>query len=372
VILSGGGTGGHIYPALAVAQALRQEAGPGGPPDLLYVGVSGRLDAAIVGQAALPFAAVRAGPLRVSSPLGALRGLANLAIGSVQAWRLLGRFQPDAVFATGGYGSGPVGVAARLRRRPLLVYLPDIRAGWAVRLLSRLATNIAATTEQALSALPAGKAVIVGYPVREHFWSASREEARGRFGLPADARVLLVSGASQGARSLNVAVAEQLNELLETCYVLHLTGRTDETEMRARRDALPEATRERYRVFGYLEEMADAMAAADLAVLRAGASVLGELPAMGLPAVLVPGVYEGGYDQRANARYLEERGAAVVLENERLDRLSEVVRRLLSDGAKRHAMGEAARRLAQPEAARRIARMLQEASAGSSDRGLAA
>jgi UDP-N-acetylglucosamine--N-acetylmuramyl-(pentapeptide) pyrophosphoryl-undecaprenol N-acetylglucosamine transferase len=339
---------------------------------MLYVGVRGRLDDSIVGKAGLPFAAVRAGPLRVGSPLGALRGIADLALGSLQAWRLLGRYQPDAVFATGGYGSVPVGVAARLRCRPLLVYLPDIRPGWAVRLLSRLATHIAATNEQALAELPAGKAVAVGYPVRQRFWAASREEARGQLGLPADEDVLLVSGASQGAHSLNLAVAEQLDELLDVCHVLHLAGRVDETELRARREALPEAERARYHVFGYLEEMADAMAAADLAVLRAGASVLGELPASGLPAVLVPGVYEGGYDQRANARYLEDQGAAVVLENDRLERLNEVVRELLSDDARRRAMGEAARRLAQPEAAGRIARMLRDVSAGGSSQGVAA
>ncbi len=372
MILSGGGTGGHIYPALAVAQALRQETGTGASPEMLYVGVRGRLDDSIVGRAGLQFAAVRAGPLRVGSPLAALRNLANLSLGTLQAWRVLGRFRPDVVFATGGYGSVPVGVAARLRRRPLLVYLPDVRPGWAVRLLSRLATRIAATNELASGGLPAGKAVAVGYPVRESFWAASRKDARGRLGLPADADVLLVSGASQGAHSLNVAIAEQLDDLLEICQVVHLTGQTDEPVLRARRDALPEAKRGRYHVFGYLEEMADAMAAADLAVLRAGASVLGELPAAGLPAVLVPGVYEGGYDQRANARYLEERGAALVLEGRRLDRLTEVVRELLSDDARRRAMGEAARRLAQPDAARRIARMLREVSLESSAQGVAA
>ena len=183
MILSGGGTGGHIYPALAVAQALRQEPGAEGPPELLYVGVRGRLDEVIVGQAGLPFEAVRAGPLRVGSPLGILRGLANLVAGTAQAWRLLGRHRPDVVFATGGYASVPVGIAARWRRRPLLVYLPDVRPGWAVRLLSRLATRIATTTERALSELPAGKADVVGYPVREAFWSANREEARRRLGL---------------------------------------------------------------------------------------------------------------------------------------------------------------------------------------------
>lgn len=357
VVLSGGGTGGHVYPALAVAEALRQE--PGGDVELLYVGVRGRLDETIVQEAGLPFEAVPAGPLRVGSPLAALGGLARLVAGSVQAWRLLGRFRPDAVFATGGYASVPVGIAARGRGRPLLVYLPDVRPGWAVRILARLATRIATSTDHSLAELPKEKSVAVGYPVREAFWAAQRAQARERLGLPLDANVLLVSGASQGARSLNLAVAGQLERLLELTHVVHLTGRADEAKLRARREALPEAQRARYHVLGYTNEMAGAMAAADLAVLRAGASVLGELPAVGLPAVLVPGVYDG-WDQTPNARYLEEQGAAVVLENGRLDRLTDVVRELLSDDARRYAMGEMARRLAQPDAARRLARMLHE------------
>ena len=135
--------------------------------------------------------------------------------------------------------------------------------------------------------------------------------------------MLLVTGASQGARSINRAVAEQLDALLEVCVVLHLTGRADEAELRSKRDALPEGRRDRYHVLGYLDDMSSAMAAADLAVMRSGASVLGEPPAAGLPAILVPGEYEGGHNQRDNARYLQEQDAAVVLENEQLDKLSE-------------------------------------------------
>lgn len=362
MVLSGGGTGGHIYPALAVAQALRQQAGPGDAPELLYIGVRGRMDEQLVGPTGLPFQAVRAGPLRVGSPLGFVRGLANLLVGSAQAWRLLGRFRPDAVFATGGYASVPVGIAARARRRPLVVYLPDVRPGWAVRLLARLATRIATTAERSLSELPAGKAEAVGYPVRDAFWSATRDEARRRLGLPIDEKVLLVTGASQGAHRLNTAVSDQLTGLLDLCHVLHLTGRADEALLQQRRAALPEDTQSRYHVFAYLDDMAGAMAAADLAIMRAGASVLGELPAAALPAVLVPGVYEG-WDQTPNARLLEEQGAAVVLENDQLGRLTDVVRELLTDDARRIAMGEAARRLARPDAARRIARIVQEAAA---------
>ncbi len=232
-----------------------------------------------------------------------------------------------------------------------------------MRLLSRLANRLATTTERSLRELPAGKTTVTGYPVREAFWSANRQEARRRLGLPQDDLVLLITGASQGARTINVAVADRIEELLEMAHVLHLTGRADEAEMRAVRDALPDAIRERYHVLGFLEDMAGAMAASDLAVMRAGASVLGELPAAGLPAVLVPGFYEAGYNQLPNAQYLESQGAAVIVENSQLGMLVGVVHELLSDGERRRAMGEAARRLAQPDAARRVASMLMEMAA---------
>ena len=355
VILAGGGTGGHIYPALAVAESLRRASDE---HELRYVGVSGRMDDRIVGRFGLPFESVSAGQLRVRSPLAMLRGVWQLLLGTLQAWRLLGRFAPDAVFATGGYASVPVGIAARLRRRSLLLYLPDVNPGWAVRLLSRLAGRIVTTTERSLDDLPREKSSAIGYPVRAAFWLAERATARERLGLPADENVLLVGGASQGARRINVAVRDQLDDLLDQCHILHLTGASDEAELRERRNALPAAKRGRYHVEGYLDEMADAMVAADLAVLRSGASVLGELPAAGLAAVLVPGVYEGGYNQRANARYMEEQGAAIVLENEELGRLSDVVRDLLADDAKRQAMAEAARAMARPDAADQIAAIL--------------
>ncbi len=359
MILSGGGTGGHIYPALAVGQALR--AGQNANAlELLYIGVRGRMDEDIVGRAGLPFQAVRAGALRVGSPIAALHGAFALAVGTVQAWRILGRFRPDAVFATGGYASVPVGVAARARRTALLVYLPDVRPGWAVRLLARLATRIATTTERSLAQLPSGKATATGYPVRDDFWTAERATARQRLGLTEAGHLLLVGGASQGARRINEAVSEQLEDLLDVCHVLHLTGTDGEGAMRKRRDALPAPLRDRYHVHGYHEDMASAMMAADLAVLRSGASVLGELPAAGLPAILVPGVYEGGYNQRANARFMQEQGAAIVLENEELDRLAATVRGLLADEGRRTSMAAAARAMARPDAAATIAGMVRD------------
>jgi UDP-N-acetylglucosamine--N-acetylmuramyl-(pentapeptide) pyrophosphoryl-undecaprenol N-acetylglucosamine transferase len=346
-----------VYPALAVAEALQELSGG---HELLYIGVRGRMDEQIVRNRGLPFEAVRAAPVRVGSLAGALRNGAQLSAGVLDAWRALGRLRPDAVFATGGYASVPVGVAAWLRRRPLVVYLPDVTPGWAVRLLARIATRLATTTEESLPQLPAGKAQATGYPVRAAFRHAERYDARERLGLPEDEPVLLVTGASQGARSINRAVWEQLDQLLSISHVLHLTGRADEDEGRKRREHLQKAWQHRYHVFGYLEDMASAMTAADLAVMRAGASVLGEVPAAGLASILVPGVYEGGHNQHDNAQFLRKQGAAVVLENEQLGELGKAVRELLSHDVRRRWMAEAARRLARPDAARTIAGMLED------------
>ena len=368
MVLAGGGTGGHVYPGLAVARALGAEMQAKGEPlELLYIGVRGRIDETIVPREGIAFRAVSAGPLRGSSPISFVRNAMRLALGVVQSVRTLRRFKPDAVFATGGYASVPVGVAARLLRKPLVVFLPDVTPGWAVRLLSRLATRMTTTSERALAYLPAKKTVVCGYPVRGDFWTmtraaARREEARRALGLPFDEKVLLVTGASLGARSINEAIVSALPRLLERCVVLHVTGADDEAWAMEQRARLPAAQQQRYVVRGYLDAMPAAMIAADLAVCRAGASPLGELPAAGLPAVLVPGEYEG-WSQAPNAEFLAAEGAAVVLRNADLPRVGEVVVELLADENRLAAMRAAAQKLARPDAARDLARVLMEVAA---------
>lgn len=362
VVFAGGGTGGHVYPGLAVARALQGECATRAVPlDVLYVGVRGRVDEQIVPRAGLQFRAISAGQLRVSSPWTFARNLVRLAWGVAQSLRILRNFRPDAVFATGGYASVPVGVAARLLRRPLVVYLPDVAPGWAVRVLARLATRMTTTSERALEHLP-GKTEVVGYPVREEFWTLDRTAARERMGLPLQASVLLVTGASLGARRINEAIAAGLPQLLEHGDVVHVTGAADQGRADSQRASLPPEAQRRYHIHGFLEDMPAAMHAADLVVSRSGASTLGELPAAGLGAVLVPGEYEG-WSQAPNAEYLAAHGAAVVLKNAELDRLADVTLDLLNDGARLARMGAAAKSLARPQAARDLARILLEEAA---------
>jgi UDP-N-acetylglucosamine--N-acetylmuramyl-(pentapeptide) pyrophosphoryl-undecaprenol N-acetylglucosamine transferase len=217
------------------------------------------------------------------------------------------------------------------------------------------------TSEAALAHLPREKTTVVGYPVREEFWSISREEARARLDLPLDAKVLLVTGASLGAKSINEALVAALPQLLEQCVVLHVTGAGEEAWAIEQRSKIS-TNADRYIVRGYLDDMPSAMIATDLAVMRAGASTLGELPAAGLPAVLVPGEYEG-WSQAPNAEYLQEQGAAVMLRNAELSRLGGVVSVLLSDDVRLASMRTAMKSLARPEAAQDLARVLVEVAA---------
>lgn len=363
VILTGGGTGGHVYPALAVAAALREAATAERPVELLFVGPGSRGEEELVHRAGLRFEPVRAGALRVAAPWNLARGLFNLMLGTIQAARAVGRFRPDVVLATGGYASVPVALAARLRGRPLVVYLPDLVPGLAVRVLARLAHRVAATASPTLARLPSGKTVVTGYPVRPGFLEAERQEGRRRLGLDPQRPTLFVSGGSQGGRSINRAVADQLSRLVELWQVVHVSGRSDHAWLGQARERLPDDRRSAYHLHAYLhDEMPWAMAAADLAVMRAGGSTLGELTALGLPAILVPYPYAGGH-QQANARYLEDLGGAAVLEDADLSHLFERVREVLDDRPRLESMSAALRAAARPEAAREIARLVLEAVA---------
>jgi UDP-N-acetylglucosamine--N-acetylmuramyl-(pentapeptide) pyrophosphoryl-undecaprenol N-acetylglucosamine transferase len=351
IVLTGGGTGGHVYPALSVAAALRRE-----DPEvsLLYLGPAGGAEERLALQNGIPFLAVHSGQLRGKSAAQAALGLGRLAWGVTEARGALAGFRAERVFATGGYASMPVALASARAHIPLTVFLPDIYPGWAVRAAAVLAQSVATTCDAALDHLPRSKTVVTGYPVREEFWRADRARGRELLGL-GDGMVLLVSGASSGSRILNDALLTSLTRLLPRCEIVHLTGLADEARVQAARGGLPLDLQSRYHVYGYLEEIAWAMAAADLAVMRAGASCLAEPPASGLPALLVPGSFS---DQRRNAEYMAAKGAALVVEESALGSLADRVLALIGDPARLNSMRASARALARPDAAAALANLL--------------
>lgn len=357
--LTGGGTGGHIIPALAVLEAVRARAAV--PPEVRFFGPEDRGERERVEAVGLRFETVPAAAIRGRNVVQLLRSGRRLSAGTMTAVRKLRAFKPDVIFSTGGYGSFPCSVAARVLRTPLVVYLPDVEPGWAVKAEKKLATRIATTTEAALAFLPKSKTVVTGYPVRDTFFTLSREDARRQLGFGPDDRVAVVAGATQGAHAINEAVFARLTRLLEPCVLVHVTGPADAPAALEARAHLSEALQKRYLVAAFRDDLPAVMVAADLAVMRAGASVLGELPAAALPAILIPATYAGGH-QRNNAEWLANAGAATILDEASLPGLTAAVLTLINDAPRLAAMREAARSLARPDAAAAIAAVVEEAA----------
>jgi len=357
--VSGGGTGGHIYPALAVARALRDVRRD---VELDYIGGSRGFERRLVAShpmaVELPYHELVVRSLR-SAGLSVHTALdpARLAASVPQAWWLLGRLRPAALFTTGGYLALPLVLAARSRGIPTLVWEGNVLPGRATRAIGRFATRVAVSFPPTLDAFP-GNSFISGTPIRS-FAGIDRAAARHAFGLDAGDRLLLVFGGSQAVVRMNAAVADALPRLLGDWHVLHLAGGAGMAAAGAARQALPESLRPRYIAEPFLtDRMADALVAADLVVGRAGSSTCAELAAAGVPSILVPYPFAGAH-QRYNARYLAEEGAAIVVADEDFtaDRLVAEMTGLLDD-VRRDAMAAAARRLGRPGAAHVLAKEL--------------
>lgn len=325
------------------------------------------MEQALVEQAGLNFEPISALGLRGKNPWTALGGLWALGQGYRRSRQIMGRFRPDVLFVTGGYVCAPVTLAAYRQGTPVIIYLPDLEPGLAIKFLARLARRVAVTTPEAQKFFEPGLTVVTGYPVRSELFAAnhagetSKVQARRRLGLSDDLPVMMVFGGSRGARTINRAITEQLEAYLEVCQIIHVSGRLDEAWVKARRAQLPERWQARYQVFAYLhQDMVTALVAADLAISRAGASVLGEFPAVGLPAVLIPYPYAGAH-QALNASYLARRRAAVIVNDADLKRsLKETVLSLITHRATLETMSRACQSLAQPEAATRLAQEILE------------
>jgi len=353
-----------VYPALAVLQRLDAI-----DPDaeVLWVGGRGGMEEDLVRRAGVRFQAIPAAGVHGVGWRRLPKNVWRLVQGYRAARDVVQAFQPHALFFTGGYVAVPVALAAR--GRPVLLYVPDIEPGLALKVLTPLARTVAVTVEASRQFFSARKRVVVtGYPLRQEItaWIGQKARAREHLVLPEDEPVVLVFGGSRGARSINRALLQHLPSLLERTHILHISGTLDWPQVQAQREDLPAALQSRYHVFPYLhgEAMGAALAAADFVVSRAGASTLGEFPAFGLPAILVPYPYAWRYQQR-NAAYLAERGAARILPDAALpERLASEVFALLDDAEQRAQMAAAMRRLYRPNAAERIAELLWQQAGG--------
>jgi len=358
LLICAGGTGGGVYPALAVLDALKgmQLANS---LETLWVGGEGGMEEDLVKREGIPYRSVPAAGVH-GVGLRALPGnLAKLTRGVMASRRILREFKPDVLFFTGGYVAAPMAVAGS--QTPTVLYVPDIEPGLALKFLARFADVITVTASDSKRYFSRPERVVVsGYPVRADLSDWSRNKANRHFGLDSARPTLLITGGSKGARSLNMTVLKHLEELLSFAQVIHISGALDWHVVENTAQTLPSHLKVYYHAMPYSHEMGAALAAADLVVSRAGASSLGEYPMFGLPAVLVPYPYAWRY-QKVNADHLAEQNAAVILPDELLeDKLLPVVKDILMNENKREAMRAAMKKLAHPNAADSIARQLVE------------
>jgi UDP-N-acetylglucosamine--N-acetylmuramyl-(pentapeptide) pyrophosphoryl-undecaprenol N-acetylglucosamine transferase len=331
------------------------------PDDLLWIGAAGEMEEQLVRRAGLRLETIRGGAIVGVGFKKMMTNAARLGWSATKVNRLLAHFRPEALLLTGGYINVPVGLVAWLRRIPMVIYLPDIEPGRAIRFLSRFARVIACSTEASSAYLPAAKLVVTGYPVRPDIRAAnamSKAEALAQFGLVEGRPTLFVFGGSRGARSINRALLAALPSLLAEMQVIHISGTLDWPVVEQAAAELPASVREVYRPYPYLhQEMGAAFRAADLVVARAGASMLGEGPTFALPAILAPYPHAWRY-QKVNADYLADRGAAIRLDDDKLaQQLAPTVLGLARDRERLAAMGKAASALDRPDAAERLARV---------------
>lgn len=373
-----------MYPALSVLQTLQsitesdlkgdldeqpgtQQAAQSGvltakeQISVLWVGSIGGMEADLVKRAGVRFEAIPAGQVHGISLRSLPGNLWQLLRGFFAARRILRKFRPDVLFFTGGYLAVPVAMAARLLRQgKSLLYVPDIEPGWALKTLARFAHQVALTVEDSRKFFIGHPNVVVsGYPLRSGLKIWNKAESRAVFALREDLPLVLFLGGSKGAHSINQALQAVLPELLRQVQVLHISGNLEWALVEKSRNSLPVELQARYRPYPYLhKEIGAALQAADLVVSRAGASVLGEYPYFGLPAILVPYPYAWRY-QRVNGQYLASKGAAVLLDDADLgEQLLPKVLELLANRERREAMRAALKDLARPQAATEIAGLL--------------
>jgi UDP-N-acetylglucosamine--N-acetylmuramyl-(pentapeptide) pyrophosphoryl-undecaprenol N-acetylglucosamine transferase len=347
-ILAGGGTGGHVIPALAIANELKKSYAA----EVLFIGTARGIESRLVPAAGYPLQLVRVGALKNVSLMTRVKTAFDLPRAVWDASRMLNEFAPDVVIGVGGYASGPAMLAAVVKHIPTLAFEPNVIPGFANRVVARFVSGAAVHFEE--TAKYFRHAEVTGVPVRQAFFEVPLLSNKTRSGVP----TLLVFGGSQGAHAINEAMIRCLPELRRQApgiHIIHQTGERDYNDALAAYKSLSESTQ----VFKFIEDMPAAFAQADLVVCRSGASTVAEITAAGKPAIFVPFPRAADDHQRVNAETLAQSGAAVVVEESKLEGvwLAETIAALLGDPRRLQAMSEAARSLAHPDAARDIAAM---------------
>jgi len=353
-ILAGGGTGGHVIPALAIANELKKSYGA----EVLFIGTARGIENRLVPAAGYPLLLVRVGALKNVSLVTRLKTAFDLPRAVWDAGRMLNEFAPDVVIGVGGYASGPAMLAAVVKHIPTLAFEPNVVPGFANRVVARFVSAAAVHFQE--TAKYFRHAEVTGVPVRQAFFEIAVSESNKRRG---ETPTLLVFGGSQGAHAINEAMIRCLPVLQQEApgiHIIHQTGERDYNDALAAYKHLSESAASfTFEVFKFIEDMPAAFARADLVVCRSGASTVAEIAAAGMPAVFVPFPRAADDHQRVNAEALERAGAAVVVEESKLEGvwLAETIAALLQDSSRLQKMSAAARGMAHPDAARDIAAM---------------
>jgi UDP-N-acetylglucosamine--N-acetylmuramyl-(pentapeptide) pyrophosphoryl-undecaprenol N-acetylglucosamine transferase len=366
VVLTGGGTGGHIYPALAVAEQLRDD------PEveaILYIGARGHMEEKLAGERQLEFVGIDVSglPRRVSAKLLSWPFQFTLAI--LDARRALLDFEPTVVLGTGGYASAPALAAASVLGVPYAIHEPDAHPGLVNRWLSRGASLVSCGMQGASNRLQPshGRIVVNGNPVGKSFINPMRRDAAcAILGLRPDLKTLLITGGSQGAKAINDAVIGALPRMLELdppLQIIHQVGSKNLYEVKEQLDPMV-LSNTRYFLRDYFDDLSVAYASSDLAVCRAGAMTVSELSVTGTPAIFIPYPYAAADHQTHNARYSASKGAAVVIVQNELsaDRLFQEVKGILGDDERLRSMRKAMTAEGKVQASRDLASQLKELS----------
>ncbi|APA96773.1 UDP-N-acetylglucosamine--N-acetylmuramyl-(pentapeptide) pyrophosphoryl-undecaprenol N-acetylglucosamine transferase [Nocardia seriolae] len=371
VIVAGGGTGGHTYPAVAAVRALRDLAAEAGASaEVLWVGVPDSLEQRVAAENDIEFTGIRAGKLRRDrNPLKMLnkdnaRDALRVPVSVLTAQGVVRRFRPDAVLCTGGYVCAPIGMAAALRRRPLVIHEQTTGIGKANLLLARMADRIALSSDASVALLPArirDRALVTGNPIRPALTTgdaAAAVKALDWDGYAPGLPTVYITGGAQGAVQINDLIQALMPELLNSANVIHQCGRLSYEKVRDFAATLPADVRGRYLVREFIgPELPDVLALTDVVVSRSGAGTLAELTTLGKPSVLIPYPHSVGGEQIRNARILADHNAARALvgDDATVENLRTALTELLTESETRAAVSAAARALGHPRAAEHLA-----------------
>ena len=365
VLIAGGGTGGHLYPGIALARELKRR---DGGTTVTFVGTATGVEAQVVPREGFPLQLIRVAGLKGKRGLERVKGFALLPLAAIDAWQVVSRYRPDVVVGVGGFASGPVIMLAALRGFPTMLLEQNALPGITNRLLARVVRAAALTFDEAMRFFP-GTGFVAGNPVRPEFFRQGSKEDDDRAISPPGAARVLIFGGSQGAHAINVAMVAAAPWLAAADTRLALTHQTGERDVDVVRHAYRDAGIEA-RVETFLFEMDREMTAADIVVARAGATTLSELAAARRPAILVPLPTATDDHQRKNAEVIARAGGAEVIDERQLtgELLAQRIVALAADPARRERMAAAMQKLARPDAAARIADRVLQLARSSRDR----